>query len=85
MFIIIIRVEEGTGYQWQITEPIDAEVLMLLGEEFHQPEGGEVGQLGAYYFTFQAKGKGTTRLFFGLMPPDAEQAVDERIFTVNVR
>lgn len=85
VFIIILPVEEGTGYQWQILEPIDAEILMLLGEEFLQPEGGEVGRPGAYYFTFQAKGKGTARLYFGLIPPDEEQVIDERVFTVNVR
>lgn len=87
VFIIILPVNSGTGYQWVLTEPVSASILTSLGQEYRQTTEGDAGAPGAYYFTFQAAGKGTTVIKFGLMAPGGldDDPVDGANFNVTVQ
>jgi inhibitor of cysteine peptidase len=87
VFIIILPVSSGTGYQWVLTEPVNAGILTLLGEEYQQSASPDTGAPGAYYYTFKAAGKGTTVIKFGLMAPGGldDDPVDGANFNVTVQ
>ena len=83
VFIIVLQSNASTGYLWELLQPVDGKILTLLGNEYREAAGSEVGGQGATYFTFQVAGKGNTVIHLGLMPPAAETPSQTADFTVE--
>jgi|GEM_PF-578937 len=73
-FVIVLESNPTTGYQWQLTEPLEEEVLSLVKTEFQEPEeDGLVGAAGEERWTFKAEGRGDTTIDFAYVRPWEEE------------
>jgi inhibitor of cysteine peptidase len=85
-FTISLETNPGTGYSWELTGPLDDQVIVELGSD-HQPgEGTGVGVPGQQLFRFQAVGKGTATIGLQYVRPWETGVAPAKTseFTVNV-
>ena len=85
-FTISLEANPSTGYSWELTGPLDDQVLVELGSD-HQPgEGTGVGVAGQQLFRFQAVGEGTTTIGLQYVRPWETGVPPAKTsdFTVNV-
>lgn len=88
-FTIVLASNATTGYQWQLSRPLDESVVTLVGSEYEGPGGlaPAPGAGGQEVWTFQAVGPGTAAIDLGYVRPWEEitSPVDSRTFTVVVK
>ena len=61
-FVIALESSPSTGYRWRFINPLDEEVLELVGSEYKGPEDERMGVGGEEILTFRAVSQGTTRI-----------------------
>ena len=79
-FVIALESNPTTGYQWQLAEPLEEEILSLVKTEFEEPEEEMVGAGGEEKWTFKAEGRGDTIIDFAYVRPweeDTEGILEE--------
>ncbi|MDY6794337.1 MAG: protease inhibitor I42 family protein [Actinomycetota bacterium] len=74
-FTIILESNPTTGYQWQLAEPLNEEILVLEQTEFEESEEELIGAGGEEKWTFKAEGLGETSVSFVYMRPWEEMVV----------
>ena len=85
-FIIALDSNPTTGYSWQAS--YDESTLELVGKSYEMGEKakqGAVGAGGVEYFQFKALKTGTTEITLIYKRPWEEQAINQKIFTVNIK
>ena len=58
-----------TGYQWQLAQPLNEDIVMLINSEYFPPEGELVGAGGKEIWTFETVGPGTVEISFKYIRP----------------
>ncbi len=91
-FKIAMESNPTTGYSWQLAEPLDEDVVILVNSVFekddsegHGDEGEEmVGAPGEEVWTFEAIGEGSTEISLEYVRPWEEDAAPEETKTFQV-
>ena len=85
-FVITLEANATTGYEWQLTSPIDGDHLDLVRSEYIPDETGLFGSGGRSIWTFKAVKAGKARISFKYVrswekdvPP-----FNEAIYMVNI-
>jgi inhibitor of cysteine peptidase len=86
-FVIALESSPTTGYRWQFIDPLDEEILELVGSEYKGSEDERVGAGGEEVLTFRAISQGETRIAVGYKRPWERNAplAKTRTFAVVVR
>jgi inhibitor of cysteine peptidase len=86
-FAITLRSNPTTGYQWQLVDLSDADIVKLVGSEYKGPEAERVGAGGEEVWSFQATGQGETSVSLVYVRPWEKDVppAEARTFTVLVR
>lgn len=86
-FVIALESSPTTGYRWQFIDPLDEEILELVGSEYKGPEDGRIGAGGEEVLTFKAISQGETRISLGYKRPWERNVppLKTRTFAVVVR
>jgi inhibitor of cysteine peptidase len=83
--LVAIAGNPSTGYQWELTGPVDGAVLTQKGRgEFMAGAPELVGAPGEYRFTFKAMGLGTTAVGLKYVRPWEKDKPPAATATVNV-
>jgi inhibitor of cysteine peptidase len=85
-FTLTLDANPSTGYQWQLSESLDEDVLKLEGKEYSSPATDVLGAGGKETWTFSAVGQGTAGISLEYARPweeDVPPAVNKS-FTVIV-
>jgi inhibitor of cysteine peptidase len=61
-FTVELESNPSTGYEWQVTEIADEQVVRLVDSEYVPPESDLLGASGKQVFTFEAVDEGSTRI-----------------------
>ena len=85
-FRIVLESNVTTGFSWQLEEPLDEGVLILVDDDYIAPGTDAVGAPGKQELTFEAVGPGATSIELWYIrpfdsPPDP---ADEASFPVTV-
>jgi len=84
-FIIRLDANPTTGYQWQLVQPLDPNILELVSSEYRPTETKLVGAGGKEVWTFKAVGAGKAKLSLKYVRPwekDAKPAEREDFIIV---
>jgi len=86
-FAIRLESNRTTGYQWDLAEPLDGRILKLANSEYKAPDSTRLGAPGEEVWTFQAVGKGRTKIAMKYARPWEKNAAPARtaVFDVTVR
>jgi len=92
-FSLVLESNPTTGYQWQLAEPLDEEILSLVSATFESKGGGEaegeekLGAPGEEVWTFEAVGPGEAEITLAYVRPwEKEKAPEEtKTFKVEVK
>ncbi len=86
-FAITLKSNPTTGYRWRFAEPLDREILELVGSEFEGPGAGFVGAGGEEVWTFRAMRQGKTVVSLEYVRPweKGTPPAEIRTFTVLIR
>lgn len=68
-FVITMDSNRLTGYQWQLAEPVDKNLIQFLGSEYKRFEDGAVGTPGKENWIFRAVGEGKATISFEYVRP----------------
>ena len=85
-FTISLEANPSTGYSWELTGPLDDQVVVELGSDHQAGQGTGVGVPGQQLFRFQALGKGTATIGLQYVRPWETGVPPAKTsdFTVNV-
>ena len=89
-FSLVLESNPTTGYSWQLAEPLDEELLRLVGTSFEAKggshgEGGEiVGAPGEEVWTFEALEAGKTEVVLEYVRPWEKDVKPEKTVTFEV-
>ena len=61
-FKIALDSNQTTGYQWELSEPLDESVVKLIGSEYISDKPITAGSGGVEVWTFEAVGEGETEI-----------------------
>jgi predicted secreted protein len=61
-FSVVLDSNPTTGYQWQIAEPLNESMVLLVGTDYQATPTNRVGAGGRQIFNFQALGAGKTSI-----------------------
>jgi predicted secreted protein len=64
MFVIALLSNHSTGFKWELAEPLDENVVTLLGSNFLIPNETLPNAAGKETWSFRTKGKGATVIKF---------------------
>jgi inhibitor of cysteine peptidase len=84
-FIIALDSNPTTDFSWQ--EDYDNSMLELTKKTYEQAETGQepmVGVGGVEYFQFKALKAGTTKITMDYKRPWEEEAVEQKVFVINI-
>jgi len=84
VFILEVKSEAGTGYQWQLLEEANTSMLKFLGSEFYASSSA-AGSEGVTDFTFEALGPGQQAIKLGLVKAGDDQPSQEVQFNVTIK
>jgi len=86
-FIIALKSSPTTGFRWLFINPLDEEILELVGSEYRRPEDERIGAGGKEVLTFRAVSPGEARISLGYKRPWENNVppVKTRTFAVVVR
>ena len=68
-FVITLDANVTTGYEWQLTKPIDDSLIKLVHSEYVPDKTGLVGSGGKSIWTFKAVRSGETQISFKYIRP----------------
>lgn len=94
-FALLLEANPTTGYSWQLAEPLDESMLILVSREYEQSkkegekkegEEGEamVGVGGEEVWTFRAVGEGETEISLKYVRPWEATTPDDETLTLTV-
>ncbi|MGB2705716.1 MAG: protease inhibitor I42 family protein [Candidatus Omnitrophota bacterium] len=63
-FTISLSALKISPFEWELAEPLDEDILTLVGSEFKASKKGPKGMIGKEVWTFKAVGKGETAVAF---------------------
>jgi len=72
-FAIVLESNPTTGYMWELTEPLDEEIIHLVKTEFEEPDVELLGASGEEKWTFKAEGLGDTSITLSYVRPWEEE------------
>ena len=87
LFILSVCSNQTTGFEWELIEATDEQVLILEDTEYVAPEAqGVVGAAGKEVWTFKPfrPGETTISMEYSQPWPDGEKAVRTLLLTVSV-
>lgn len=61
-FVIKLRSNRTTGYQWRLAKSLDKDILQLVKSKYVAPKTSALGAGGDELWTFKAVGKGRTQI-----------------------
>jgi inhibitor of cysteine peptidase len=73
-----------TGYQWQIASPLDERILKLVHSGYKKPDTKLLGAGGVESWTFQAVGRGNTRIVMKYVRPWEKDVSPAKTVSFNV-
>jgi inhibitor of cysteine peptidase len=82
--VITLEGNPTTGYTWEVTEPLDDQVLRQVGEIAFVPESDLIGAGGVQIATFEAVGAGEATIKLVYHRPWETEVEPLDTFTVNV-
>lgn len=84
-FDIVLPANPSTGYAWQITNTLDANLIQPAGQTYVAEQPVIPGSGGVDVWTFRALAPGETAIEFGYFPPgDNPQPEETGIFTIRI-
>jgi inhibitor of cysteine peptidase len=86
-FVITLESNRTTGYEWQLAQSPDKNMLALVESEYQAPQNNLAGAGGKEVWTFKALAAGEARIFFKYIRPWEKDTppAQERSFTVIIR
>ncbi|MBN2027679.1 MAG: protease inhibitor I42 family protein [Actinobacteria bacterium] len=72
-FAIVLESNPTTGYSWELAEPLDEEIILLVKTEFEEPDVELLGASGEEKWTFKAEGLGDTSVTLAYVRPWEEE------------
>lgn len=86
-FVIELPSNRTTGYQWQLTKPVDQDVVKLVTSSYEPSKSGRLGAGGTERWTFRAVGKGKTAIALEYRRPweKTRPALQTRTVSITVR
>ncbi len=86
-FAIVLLSNHSAGLKWELGEPLDKKMLILLGTNFVQPYETLPNAAGKETWTFEALGSGSTTLKFNYVHSwgSNSKALEKYNFHVNVK
>lgn len=86
-FALILESNPTTGYKWQLADPLDESLVVLVSQEYKRTGGDATGAGGEETWTFRAVGVGETEISLKYVRSwEAGSPTDETLtFTVNVK
>lgn len=63
-FVISLSTLKLSPFEWELAEPLDENILTLVGSEFKASKKDPKGMIGKEVWTFKAVGKGETAVAF---------------------
>jgi inhibitor of cysteine peptidase len=83
-FVISLDSNRTTGYQWQLAEPLDKNILKLAGIEYKAPKTDLIGAGGKDLVTLKAVGKGKAQVNLRYVRPWEKDAAPAKKVTFSV-
>ncbi|MBG7604320.1 MAG: protease inhibitor I42 family protein [Actinobacteria bacterium] len=85
-FTIVLESNVTTGFSWQLEEPLDEGVLVLVDDDYIAPGTDAVGAPGKQELTFEAVSPGTTSIELWYIRPfdNPPDSADEASFPVTI-
>ena len=86
-FVITLDANVTTGYEWQLTKPIDDSLIKLVHSEYVPDKTGLVGSGGKSIWTFKAVRSGKTQISFKYIRPWEKDIppVKEAVYIVDIQ
>ena len=86
-FTIILSANPTTGYQWQLAEPLNKKIVLLLNSEYIAEKPGLIGSGGKEMWRFKALRKGSADIKFKYVRPWEKNIPPESIkkFTISIK
>ena len=86
-FVITLDANVTTGYEWQLTKPIDDSLIKLVHSEYVPDKTGLVGSGGKSIWTFKAVRSGKTQISFKYIRPWEKNIppVKEAVYIVDIQ
>jgi inhibitor of cysteine peptidase len=87
MFTLTLESNPSTGYQWELSQPLDETKLKLVDSFFEKPRSDRPGAVGVELWLFRAVGSGETTISMRYVRPWEKDAVpgETASFSVNIR
>ncbi|MBN2058303.1 MAG: protease inhibitor I42 family protein [Candidatus Saganbacteria bacterium] len=85
-FTLSLGSNATTGYQWQLSQPLDQERLKLISSVYITPEQGRIGQGGVEHWTFKALKSGRAVIKLGYLRPWEKEVppVKSKAFLIRI-
>lgn len=86
-FVITLDANATTGYEWQLTNPIDNSLIKFVSSEYVPDKTGLVGSGGKSIWTFRAVQAGKAQLSFKYIRPWEKDAPPAKnaVCIVNIK
>ncbi len=89
-FAIQLPSNIGTGYRWELKEPLDSTLLYLVKQEHQASDSRDDNAAGLDHFLFQTHQKGAVQLRFWYVRPwkkdkAEDQNTKEKTYAVTIR
>jgi inhibitor of cysteine peptidase len=80
-FAIVLESNQTTGYQWELAEELDTEIVVLVKTEYEAPDTEVMGAAGEEKLTFKAEKLGDTSITLAYVRPWEEEGTEEHMST----
>jgi inhibitor of cysteine peptidase len=86
-FIITLESNRTTGFEWQLSKPLDKNIIQLLNSEYKVGETKLIGSGGKEIWVFKAIGAGKTTISFKYVRPWEKDnpPIKEEFFTIIIQ
>ncbi len=84
-FKIVIESNPTTGYHWELMNEPEANVVILVSNEYKGDEPVITGSGGVEVWTFKAVSPGETQITLGYYPPSNEPTDPQQTVTFTVK
>jgi len=78
-FAIVLESNPTTGYQWELADELDEEIVHLVKTEYIEPDTELMGAAGEEKLTFKAEGLGNTTITLAYIRPWEEEEPEEPV------
>lgn len=83
-FFIILDANPSTGYEWDLVEDLDTNLMQFVSKEYDAGEPVAPGSGGVDVWTFRAVAPGETRITLGYYSPSSSREEPEQTATFIV-